>query len=74
MTCPSPKTRTSSDGRADLDPGDARLPTGPAEWIGCMRALEEERIRLQALVCELLRENEKLRAQRTESLAAPHNQ
>lgn len=65
MTCPSPKTGTSSSGRADLDPGEARLPTDPAEWISCMRALEAEKIRLQSLVCELLRENEKLRAQRT---------
>lgn len=65
MTCPSPKTGTSSSGRADLDPGEAQPSTGPAEWFDCMRALEAEKIRLQALVCELLRENEKLRAQRT---------
>jgi hypothetical protein len=41
------------------DEGLSRL--SPVELIGCLRALQAEKARLQALVCDLLSRNERLR-------------
>jgi hypothetical protein len=61
MSCNSPKSRTSSGGRPYHNTDDAEPSVEPAELLNCIRALEAEKIRLRALVCDLLCENELLR-------------
>jgi hypothetical protein len=65
MSCSSPKGHTSSAGWSDRNTGDTEASVEPVELLNFIRALETEKIHLQALVCHLLCENELLRTRQT---------
>jgi len=65
MSNSSPKGHSSSGGWPDHDTGDPEASVKPAELLDSIRALEAEKVRLQALVCHLLCENEVLRTRQT---------
>jgi hypothetical protein len=75
MSCSSPKGHSSSGEWSDHDTGDPEASVEPVELLASIRALEAEKIRLQALVCHLLCENEVLRTrQNVIASPGPHNQ
>jgi hypothetical protein len=64
MSCSFLKGHSSSGEWSGHNTGDPEPSMKPVELLASIRALEAEKVRLQALVCRLLCENEVLRTRR----------